>query len=123
MSESRTRVITIPARRRSTTSGLVSRALPVCAAFVALALAAGAAYSQASFNNRFCGFDLTERNPRLKNVGPVWAALDLRRQYNDYVRRPGGYEGYSGFVLWGYKDKTGFEPLVFVPWNVPPEEC
>lgn len=114
--------------RRSTAGGY-RRALPVCAAVavLAVALAAGAAFA-APASGKFCGFDLTKPAPaggkrRLENLVFVHARLDFEREYEAYARRPAGVDFYSGFILWGYKSASGFEPLYFVPANVPADDC
>lgn len=121
-----TRVIVFP-RRRSTVGGRC--ALPVRAAVAVLAVlvAAGAAFA-APASGKFCGFDLTKPAPvggkrRLENLVFVHARLDFEREYEEYHRRPAGVDFYSGFILWGYKSASGFEPLYFVPANVPADDC
>lgn len=126
----RTRVITISPPRRSTIGGGYRRALPVCVAAAVLALfGAGAALAQ-SANTKFCGFTFKPL-PRggwdidggLRNLAPTHKAISDIRGFNGYSRRAGYFNGYNGFVFWGYSVKNGFTPLYFVPGNVPPEEC
>lgn len=118
-----TRIITLtPSPRRSTIGGY-RRALPVCAAAAALALVAGAALADRA-TGKFCGYDLTTgKDPKWGNIAYLHNQLDFQKQYEGYVRRPGGMNGYTGFILWGHTQKEGFTPLYFVPQNVPTDEC
>lgn len=124
-----TRIITLtPSPRRSTIGGY-RRALPVCVAFAALALVAGAALAEPA-SGKFCGFTFRpltgggwDIDGGLRNLAPTHNAVDRIRGYGDYVRRSAHFEGYNGFILWGHSQKTGFTPIYFVPGNVPPEEC
>lgn len=117
----KTRVMTLtPSRRRSNLGGRC--ALPVCAALAVLALGAGAAFADRA-TGKFCGYDLTGKDPKWGNIAYLHNQLDFQKQYEGYVRRPGGINGYTGFILWGHTQKEGFTPLYFVPQNVPTDEC